>query len=36
MADGAKVLTNHLGYEPMGPKRAVVQGKVGDSVSNCH
>jgi hypothetical protein len=35
MADDAKVLTNHVGYERTGPKRAVVQGKTGDSVSNC-
>jgi len=34
-ADDAKVLTNHVGYERTGPKRAVVQGKAGDSVSNC-
>jgi hypothetical protein len=35
MADDAKVLTNHVGYERTGPKRAVVQGKAGDSVSSC-
>jgi hypothetical protein len=34
-ADDAKVLTNHVGYERTGPKRAVVQGKAGDNVSNC-
>ncbi len=27
---GVKVLTNHLGYEVGGPKRAVVQGTAGD------
>ena len=31
MADDAKVLTNHVGYERTGPKRAVVQGKAGDT-----
>jgi Glycosyl hydrolase family 9/Cellulase N-terminal ig-like domain len=35
LADEAKVLTNHVGYELAGPKRAVVQGKAGDTVSNC-
>jgi len=35
MADDARVLSNHVGYERTGPKRAVVQGKAGDSVSNC-
>jgi GH18 family chitinase len=29
------VLTNHLGYEPTGPKRAVVQGHPGDEVRSC-
>jgi Glycosyl hydrolase family 9/Cellulase N-terminal ig-like domain len=32
-AQSMRVLTNHLGYEPSGPKRAVVQGKEGDSVA---
>ena len=32
-AQSLKVLTNHLGYEPSGPKHAVVQGKEGDSVT---
>src|SRR5687768_13268676 len=27
------VLTNHLGYERTGPKRAVIQGHPGDTVS---
>jgi hypothetical protein len=35
MPDDAKVLSNHVGYERTGPKRAVVQGKEGDSVSTC-
>jgi hypothetical protein len=30
-----KILTNHLGYEPPGPKHAVVLGKAGDGVSSC-
>lgn len=29
------VLTNHLGYERTGPKRAVVQGRKGDAVRSC-
>lgn len=30
-----KVLTNHLGYDPTGPKHAVILGKASDSVSSC-
>ena len=30
-----KVLTNHLGYDPAGPKHAVVLGNESDSVSAC-
>ena len=30
-----KVLTNHLGYDPGGPKHAVILGKESDSVSEC-
>jgi len=30
-----KDLTNHLGYEPAGPKHAVVLGKATDSITNC-
>ena len=30
-----KVLTNHLGYDPAGPKHAVVLGKESDAVSAC-
>ncbi len=30
-----QILTNHLGYEPRGPKHAVVLGKAGDNVSGC-
>src|SRR5207245_6468600 len=29
------VLVNHLGYDPQGPKRAVVQGHRGDAVRSC-
>jgi GH18 family chitinase len=29
------ILTNQLGYERLGPKRAVVQGRDGDSVTAC-
>jgi GH18 family chitinase len=29
------VLTNHLGYEATGPKRAVIQGHMGDVVRSC-
>ena len=31
----AKILTNHLGYEPNGPKHAVVLTKAGEVVANC-
>jgi hypothetical protein len=34
-AGDLKILTNHLGYEPGGPKHAVVLGKAGDTVSQC-
>jgi len=30
-----KILSNHLGYEPAGPKHAVILGKSGDSVTGC-
>ncbi len=30
-----KVLTNHLGYDPDGPKHAVILGQPGDNVSSC-
>lgn len=29
------ILTNHLGYEPNGPKHAVVLGKAGENVASC-
>jgi hypothetical protein len=29
------ILTNHLGYELTGPKRAVVQGHEGDDIRSC-
>ncbi len=35
MADDVKVLTNHVGYERNGPKRAVIQGKAGETITNC-
>src|SRR5579863_3650019 len=31
----AKILTNHLGYEPNGPKHAVVLAKAGETIANC-
>ena len=34
-AGESKVLTNHLGYEPAGPKHAVILGKAGDGFSSC-
>jgi hypothetical protein len=34
-AEDSKVLTNHVRYERIGPKRAVVQVKAGENVSNC-
>ena len=34
-ASETKVLTNQLGYDPAGPKHAVILGKEGDSVSEC-
>ena len=29
------ILTNHLGYEPLGPKHAVIQGHPGDAIESC-
>ena len=31
LAGTAKVLINHVGYDPAGPKRAVIEGKPGDA-----
>lgn len=31
LAQTAKVLINHVGYDPAGPKRAVIEGKPGDA-----
>lgn len=31
----AQILTNHLGYEAFGPKRAVVQGHADDAITHC-
>ena len=30
-AQTAKVLINQVGYDPAGPKRAVIEGKAGDA-----
>jgi hypothetical protein len=30
-----KILTNHLGYEPAGPKHAVILGEAGENISAC-
>ena len=30
-AQTARVLINHIGYDPAGPKRAVIEGKPGDA-----
>lgn len=35
LAGELKILTDHLGYEPSGPKHAVVLGNAGDRVSDC-
>src|SRR5947209_11586185 len=32
---GLKILTNHLGYEPAGPKHAVLRGNAEDKISGC-
>jgi len=34
-AGETKILTNHLGYEPNGPKHAVVLAKAGEVIANC-
>jgi hypothetical protein len=34
-ASDTTILTNHLGYEPSGPKHAVILSHVGDSASSC-
>ena len=34
-AGDLKILTNHIGYEPTGPKHAVILGKSGDKISDC-
>ena len=34
-AADSKILTNHLGYAPSGPKHAVILGKASDGVSEC-
>lgn len=33
LAQGAKVLVNHIGYDAAGPKQAVIQGRAGDAFS---
>ncbi len=34
-AGESQILTNHIGYEPSGPKHAVIRGRSGDNVSDC-
>jgi hypothetical protein len=34
-ADEAEILTNHVGYEPAGPKHAVILGHAGDQFAAC-
>ena len=34
-ASDTKVLTNHLGYDPSGPKHVVILGHEDDGVSEC-
>jgi hypothetical protein len=34
-ANGAKILTNHVGYDATGPKRAVILGSASDKFSGC-
>jgi hypothetical protein len=34
-ATETKVLTNHLGYDPAGPKHVVVLGREADKISSC-
>ena len=34
-ADPAQILTNQLGYDPFGPKRAVVRGTAEDQIDSC-
>src|SRR5438270_1941439 len=35
LASDLKVLTNHLGYEAVGPKHAVILGKADDKITGC-
>ena len=35
LAGQARILTNHLGYEPSGPKQAVILAQAGASFSGC-
>src|SRR5690349_2785193 len=34
-AEPARILTNHLGYDTFGPKRAIVQGSGSDRIVAC-
>lgn len=34
-AEPIRILTNHLGYEAHGPKRAIIQGAAADQVRSC-
>jgi hypothetical protein len=35
LAGDIKILTNHLGYEPAGPKHAAILAKAEDSITSC-
>jgi len=35
LAQGIKILTNHVGYETNGPKQAVILGHPNDTVTSC-
>jgi hypothetical protein len=34
-AGASRILTNHIGYEPNGPKHAVILGRASDKVADC-
>jgi len=34
-AEPARILTNHIGYETFGPKRAIIQGGGSDRIAEC-
>ena len=33
-SEPARILTNHLGYDPFGPKRAVIRGTAADEIQS--